>query len=131
MKILKFGGTSVGSVEALKALMGVIKKELDQKEQVVVVVSAMGGVTNQLLKMAEDAVEGVDFMPSLTDLEKRHFTVVKELVPLQQQNQVLTKLKLYFQELEDVLQGIQALQELSPKTKDTVVSYGEKSSAFM
>ncbi len=131
MKILKFGGTSVGSVEALKALTGIIKKELDQKETVVVVVSAMGGVTNQLLKMAEDAVEGVDFMPSLTDLEKRHFAVVKELVPLQQQNQVLTKLKLYFQELEDVLQGIQALQELSPKTGDTVLSFGEKSSAFM
>ncbi|MBU0695126.1 MAG: bifunctional aspartate kinase/homoserine dehydrogenase I [Bacteroidetes bacterium] len=131
MKILKFGGTSVGSVEALKALMGVIKRELDQKEPVIIVVSAMAGVTNQLLKMAEDAVEGSDYMPSLTDLEKRHFVVVKELVPLQQQNQVLTKLKLYFQELEDILQGITALQELSAKTKDVVLSFGEKSSAFM
>ena len=81
--------------------------------------------------MAEDAVEGSDYMPSLTDLEKRHFVVVKELVPLQQQNQVLTKLKLYFQELEDILQGITALQELSAKTKDVVLSFGEKSSAFM
>jgi aspartokinase/homoserine dehydrogenase 1 len=131
MKILKFGGTSVGSVEALRALMGVIKRELDQKEPMVVVVSAMAGVTNQLLKMAEDAVEGLDFSSALTDLEKRHFVVVKELVPIQQQNQVLTKLKLYFQELEDVLQGITALQELSAKTKDVVLSFGEKSSAFM
>jgi aspartokinase/homoserine dehydrogenase 1 len=54
MKILKFGGTSVGSVEALKALKAVIKNNLDQKEQIIVVVSAMGGVTNQLLKMAEN-----------------------------------------------------------------------------
>ncbi|MBD3749061.1 MAG: bifunctional aspartate kinase/homoserine dehydrogenase I [Sphingobacteriales bacterium] len=131
MKILKFGGTSVGSVEALKALKGMVKSNLDQKKHLVIVVSAMGGVTNQLLKMAEDAIEGKDFTTPLADLEKRHFAVVKELVPLQQQNQVITKLKLYFQELEDILQGITALQELSPKTKDMVLSFGEKSSAFM
>lgn len=131
MKILKFGGTSVGSVEALKALKGVVKSNLEQKERMVIVVSAMGGVTNQLLKMAEDAIEGKDFTTPLAELEKRHFAVVKELVPLQQQNQVITKLKLYFQELEDILQGITALQELSAKTKDMVLSFGEKSSAFM
>nr|MBC7611540.1 bifunctional aspartate kinase/homoserine dehydrogenase I [Pseudopedobacter sp.] len=131
MKILKFGGTSVGSLEALKALIGVIKKELNQKKPVIVVVSAMSGITNQLLKMAENAVEGVDFSSDLTVLERRHFAVVRELVPLQQQNQVITKLKLYFQELEDILQGITALQELSAKTKDIVLSFGEKSSAFM
>jgi bifunctional aspartokinase / homoserine dehydrogenase 1 len=131
MKILKFGGTSVGSVEALKALKAVIKSNLDQKEQIVVVVSAMGGVTNQLLQMAQNAVERIDFTSALSEMEKRHFAVIKELVPLQQQNQVLTKLKLYFQELEDVLQGISSLQELSAKTKDVVLSFGEKSSAFM
>ena len=131
MKILKFGGTSVGSVEALKALKAVIKSNLDQKEQIIVVVSAMGGVTNQLLEMAENAVERVDFTSALSEMEKKHFAVIKELVPLQQQNQVLTKLKLYFQELEDILQGISSLQELSAKTKDAVLSFGEKSSAFM
>jgi aspartokinase/homoserine dehydrogenase 1 len=131
MKILKFGGTSVGSVEALKALMAVVKSNVDQQEQIVVVVSAMGGVTNQLLKMAEDAIEGKDFSTALAELEKRHFAVVKELVTLQQQNQVITKLKLYFQALEDVLNGVAALKELSPKTKDAVLSFGEKSSAFM
>ena len=92
MKILKLGGTSVGSVEALKALMGVIKQNIDDKEQMIVVVSAMSGVTNQLLKMAETAVIGEDFSADLVDLEKNHFDVIKELVPLQQQNQVLTKL---------------------------------------
>lgn len=131
MKVLKFGGTSVGSVEALKALSGVVKSNLDKGEKLVVVVSAMGGVTNLLLKMAEDAVEGKDFSSALADLEKRHFAVVKELVTLQQQNQVLTKLKLYFQELDDVFQGIAALQELSTKTKDLVLSFGEKCSALM
>ena len=131
MKILKFGGTSVGSVEALKALTGIVKKNIDDKEHMILVVSAMSGVTNTLLKMAETALIGEDFAADLADLEKKHFTVVKDLVPLQQQNQVLTKLKLYFQELEDILQGISALQELSNKTKDVVLSFGEKSSAFM
>ncbi|OAQ38755.1 bifunctional aspartate kinase/homoserine dehydrogenase I [Pedobacter psychrophilus] len=131
MKILKFGGTSVGSVESLKALKQVVESNLAQKEKVIVVVSAMSGVTNILLKMAEESVIGIDFSLALSDLEKRHFAVVKELVPLQQQNQVITKLKLYFQELEDILQGISALKELSAKTKDMVLSFGEKCSALM
>jgi aspartokinase/homoserine dehydrogenase 1 len=131
MKILKFGGTSVGSVESLKALKNVVESNIAQKEKIIVVVSAMGGVTNILLKLAEEAVIGIDFSLALADLEKRHFSVVKELVPLQQQNQVITKLKLYFQELEDILQGITALKELSAKTKDMVLSFGEKCSALM
>lgn len=131
MKILKFGGTSVGSVEALKALIGVVKANLSQGQQIIVVVSAMGGVTNLLIKTAEEAVEGKDFSRALAEIEERHFTVVKALIPVQQQNQVFTKLKIYFQELEDLMQGVMALQELSPKTKDAILSYGEKCSAFM
>ena len=131
MKVLKFGGTSVGSAEALKALTLVVKQTLQEQEQMVIVVSAMGGVTNQLLKMAENAVLGKDFSDDLASLEKKHFLIVKELVSLQQQNQVITKLKLYFQQLEDILQGIAALQELSAKTKDMVLSFGERCSALM
>ena len=131
MKVLKFGGTSVGSAEALKALTLVVKQNLQEQEQMVIVVSAMGGVTNQLLKMAENAVLGKDFSDDLASLEKKHFLIVKELVSLQQQNQVITKLKLYFQQLEDILQGIAALQELSAKTKDMVLSFGERCSALM
>jgi aspartokinase/homoserine dehydrogenase 1 len=131
MKILKFGGTSVGSAEALKALTKVVKQNLQEQEQIIIVVSAMSGVTNLLLKMAEDAVGGKDFSAALAGLEKKHFLIVKELVSLQQQNQVITKLKLYFQQLEDILQGITALQELSAKTKDMVLSFGERCSALM
>jgi len=131
MKVLKFGGTSVGSVEALKALAEVVKSNLQKQEQIIIVVSAMGGITNLLITTAENAVHGGDFAPALADIEKRHFQVVKELIPVQQQNQVLTKLKLYFQELEDLMQGVTALQELSPKTRDAILSYGEQCSAFM
>jgi aspartokinase/homoserine dehydrogenase 1 len=131
MKVLKFGGTSVGSVEALRALTEVVKSNLQQQEQIIIVVSAMGGLTNLLITTAENAINGEDFAPALAEVEKRHFQVVKELIPIQQQNQVLTKLKLYFQELEDLMQGVTALQELSPKTKDAILSYGEQCSAFM
>lgn len=131
MKILKFGGTSVGSIDALQSLIEVVRKNIANQEQIVLVVSAMGGITNQLISMAEGAIGGLDYTPDLQAIEKRHFAVVKELVPLQQQNQVLTTLKLYFQALEDLMQGIAALQELSPKTKDAVLSYGEKCSAFL
>lgn len=131
MKILKFGGTSVGSVDALKALMGIVKANLDQEQQIIIIVSAMAGITNQLITTAENAVDGIDYSDFLKDIEKRHFHVVRELIPVQQQNQVFTKLKLYFQEIEDLMQGITSLQELSPKTKDAVLSYGEKCSAFM
>src|SRR5690606_21725246 len=131
MKILKFGGSSVGTSEALKALIGVVKTNVDAKEQMIIVVSAMGGITNQLISTAENAVLGVDFVPALTEIEKRHFDIVKELIPIQQQNQVFTRLKLYFQELEDLMQGVTALQELSAKTKDAILSFGEKCSAFM
>ncbi len=131
MKVLKFGGTSVGSVEALKALTEVVKANLLQGEKIILVVSAMGGITNLLIKTAEEAVEGKDYSKALAEIESRHFGVVKELIPVQQQNQVFTKLKIYFQELEDLMQGVTALQELSPKTKDAILSYGEKCSAFM
>lgn len=131
MKVLKFGGTSVGSVEALQALTGVVKSNLEQKERMIIVVSAMGGLTNLLIKTAEDAVKGIDFSSSLTAIEARHFEVVKSLIPIQQQNKVFTTLKIYFQELEDLMQGVTALKELSPKTKDAILSYGEKCSAFM
>lgn len=131
MKILKFGGTSVGSVEALKALTEVVKSNLQKQEQIILVVSAMGGITNLLITTAENAVHGQDFAPALYDIEKKHFEVVKALIPVQQQNQVLTKLKLYFQELEDLMQGVTALKELSLKTRDAILSYGEQCSAFM
>ncbi|ADY53931.1 aspartate kinase [Pseudopedobacter saltans DSM 12145] len=131
MKVLKFGGTSVGSVEALQALTGVVKSNLEQGERIIVVVSAMGGLTNLLIKTAEDAVKGIDFSRSLMAIEARHFEVVKSLIPIQQQNKVFTTLKIYFQELEDLMQGVTALKELSPKTKDAILSYGERCSAFM
>jgi aspartokinase/homoserine dehydrogenase 1 len=133
MKILKFGGTSVGSVESIQALLNILKGEVKQSaaDKPVVVLSAMSGVTNQLIAMAEEAAKGNDFAPQLANLEKRHFEVVKGLLEIQNQNPALTRLKINFNQLEELLQGILTLRELTPKTRDLVISYGERCSTLM
>jgi aspartokinase/homoserine dehydrogenase 1 len=131
MKVLKFGGTSVGSVQSIQTLLDILKKEVKSKEKPIVVLSAMSGVTNLLSSMAEGAAKGDDFTAQLADLEKRHFDIVKSLLEIQQQNPAFTRLKIYFNQLEDLLQGILMLKELTPKTRDLVLSYGERCSTLM
>jgi aspartokinase/homoserine dehydrogenase 1 len=133
MKILKFGGTSVGSVQSIKTLLAILKDEVKAPaaEKPVVVLSAMSGVTNLLITMAEDAAKGNDFTAQLAELERRHFDVVKSLLEIQNQNPALTRLKINFNQLEELLQGILTLRELTPKTRDLVLSYGERCSALM
>src|ERR1700744_379908 len=131
MKILKFGGTSVGSVQSIQTLLNILKNEAGGREKSVVVLSAMSGVTNLLIAMAEEAAKGNDFTAQLAELERRHFDVVKSLLGVQHQNPAFTRLKIHFNQLEDLLQGILALRELTPKTHDMVVSYGERCSTLM
>ena len=131
MKVLKFGGTSVGSVQSIQTLLNILKNEGTATDKPVVVLSAMSGVTNLLIAMAEDAAKGNDFTASLAELEKRHFDVVKSLLDIQNQNPAFTKLKLHFNQLEDLLQGVLTLRELTPKTRDLVLSFGERCSTLM
>lgn len=131
MKILKFGGTSVGDAPSISAVLAIVKKSYAAGERPLVVLSAMAGVTNLLTKMAEDAAAGQSFQADLKRVEERHFAIVKELMAVKYQNPVYTKLKLFFNEIEDLLQGIYALRELSPQSKDLIVSFGERCSNFM
>ena len=131
MKILKFGGTSVGSVQSIQTLLNIVKGEVDNGEKPVIVLSAMSGVTNLLLSMAEGAANGVEFTAQLAELEKRHFDVVKSLLTVQNQNPAFTRLKIFFNHLEDLLQGVLILRELTPKTRDQVLSFGERCSTLM
>ncbi|MFD0795066.1 bifunctional aspartate kinase/homoserine dehydrogenase I [Mucilaginibacter litoreus] len=131
MKVLKFGGTSVGSVGSIKTLLEILKAEDEQGSRPVVVLSAMSGVTNLLISMAEGAAEGHEFTAQLAELEKRHFDVVKALLDVQNQNPAFTRLKIHFNQLEELLQGVLTLRELTPKTRDQIVSYGERCSALM
>lgn len=129
MKVLKFGGTSVGSVQSIQSLIDIVKKE--RLDKPIVVLSAMSGITNLLFYAAEEAASGKEITTQLEKLQEKHFSVVKTLLSVQLQNPVLTKLKLFFNELEDILQGVSSLQELTPKTRDLILSYGERCSTYM
>ncbi|RZM25612.1 MAG: bifunctional aspartate kinase/homoserine dehydrogenase I, partial [Pedobacter sp.] len=102
-----------------------------QSENPVVVLSAMSGVTNTLLEMAENAKNLQDYSASLKEIEEKHFKVIRALLPATAQNPVLTKLKIFFNELEDILQSVYNLRELSPQTRDLILSYGERCSTAM
>ena len=131
MKVLKFGGTSVGTVESVKAVLDIVKTSYEQGEKPLVVLSAMSGVTNLLTSMAERAAEHLPFEEDLKHLEERHFDVVKKLIAVKFQNPVFTRLKLMLNELEEILQGVSALRELSLQSKDLIVSFGERLSNYM
>lgn len=130
MNILKFGGTSVGSLQSISALLSILKDQ-QGAENPIVVLSAMSGVTNALVEMAENAGQGRDYSEGLKTIESRHFDVIRTLLPANAQNPVLTKLKIYFNELEEILQSVYNLKELSLQTKDLILSYGERCSTVM
>jgi aspartokinase/homoserine dehydrogenase 1 len=129
MKVLKFGGSSVGSVESIRSLLNILEAE-QQHGNAVVVLSAFSGVTNQLIDIAEKARQEQDFAADLKLIENRHYDVVRALLPVSAQNPVFSKLTIYFNQLEDILQSVATLKELSLQTKDLILSYGERCSTF-
>ena len=91
----------------------------------------MSGVTNLLASMAEDAATGKDFTAQLAELEKRHFDVVKDLLDVQNQNPAFTRLKFILTSWKICCKAYLTLRELTPKTRDLILSYGERCSTLM
>ncbi len=126
MKILKFGGTSVGSPERIQKVIEIIKGYKNSA----VVVSAFGGVTDKLIDVGRSAAEGSKaYKKMFQEIEKQHITAVKKLVknPAKTLKEVRTTLK----ELEEVLRGINLIKEVSKRTLDLVMSFGERLSAYI
>lgn len=125
MQVLKFGGTSVANAENIKKVVAIVKEAV-KKEKTVVVVSALGGVTDLLLGAASLAADGNEtYKDKLAVVEQRHLDAVKELIPVATQSQLLSLVKKSCNEIEDICSGIFLLRELTPRTKDRVASYGE------
>lgn len=125
MQVLKFGGSSVKNAENIGKVVAIVKDKVKQ-DKTVVVVSAFGGITDLLLQCCKLASETDEsYKDKLREAEQRHLQTVKELIPLTQQSGVLSAVKTLCNEIEDVCNGIFLLRELSEKTKDRVVSYGE------
>lgn len=127
MKVLKFGGTSVGTVDSLRSVKAVVES---CEEPVIVVVSALGGFTDQLIATAKKTEAGSsDYMSDIELMKQRHFHIVEALVPDQEQEEVKVQLEELFGELARTFQGIYLLEELSRRSLDKVVSFGERMSS--
>ena len=125
MKVLKFGGTSVGSSENIRKVTEIVRSSAAQ-EKTIVVVSAMSGVTNLLIASSEKSASGDDsYKDALSIIEEKHFQVVKDLIPINQQSGIIANVKVLLNQLEDVLHGVSLVKELSKKTSDYIVSFGE------
>lgn len=125
MLVLKFGGTSMGSADAIKQVVDIVRNKLNESA-VMVVVSAMSGTTDLLLNCGTKAsASDESYKDILKQLETRHLDTVKALIPVQQQSSVLSMVKKYCNEIEDICNGIFLLGESSLRTKDKLMSYGE------
>jgi len=129
MKILKFGGTSVGSLEALQNVKLIVEKEFSQNEPLIVVCSALSGITNSLVSASEQALKQNDFSEILKSAEEKHYQIISGLLPRTSQNPLLMMVKVSFNEIEDLLFSIKNLGELSDRIKDRLLSYGEQMSS--
>ena len=125
MRVLKFGGTSVANADNINKVISIVK-EASQKEQTVVIVSALGGVTDLLLSSAALAAEGNEqYREKLAIIEQRHMEAVKQLIPVSNQSQLLSLVKRSCNEIEDICNGIFLLRELTTRSQDRLASYGE------
>lgn len=129
MKVLKFGGTSVGSSENIRKVKEILLK---QKDDLIVVVSAFGGITDKILNAAKMAAIGSEyFQAELTEINKRHFDIVNDLFKGTKLITVSEKVQELLDELQRIIQGVSLIEELTPKTLDKIIGFGERISSFI
>ena len=129
MKVLKFGGTSVGTVESL----GNVKRIVEGcAENVIVVVSALGGVTDKLISTAKQAANGdFDYLDSYRYIIDRHNAIIDGLVPDDKKQEVRGIISPLLEELGNIFKGVSLIKDLSCRTLDIIVSYGERLSSVI
>jgi aspartokinase/homoserine dehydrogenase 1 len=130
MKVLKFGGTSVGTPESLQFVKQIVEAE---KEPVIVVVSALGGVTDKLLSAADFAMKGdAEYKIVLDEIIAKHDIIINKIIPSQaDKEEMIQKTQLLFDDLRNILRGVFLIGDLSQKTSDKIVSYGERLSSLI
>lgn len=129
MKVLKFGGSSVGSALGLQNIKAIVEQ---QTSPVVVVVSALGGVTDELLATSEIASRGgSEYTERYEKIRERHFRTIQQSIPEKYQQNMNEKVATLLDELGNIFRGVSLIQDLSPKTTATIVSYGERLSALI
>lgn len=126
MNVLKFGGTSVGTVESLKNVRSIVESlPLDT----VVVVSALGGLTDKLISTARLAADGGDWKSEADAIATRHHIIIEELVREEKKTSTLKIVDSLLDELRRTYEGVSLIKDLPGKTLDVIVSLGERMSA--
>ncbi len=129
MKVMKFGGTSVGSANGILSVKKIVEAE---KESVIVVVSAFSDVTDQLYKVSKLASDGnEEYLTEYQSMLQRHIDVAEAVVPGDRLQIVLEQVKVQFNDLSNILRGIFLIKDTSAKIIDTIVSYGESVSSII
>ena len=129
MKVLKFGGSSVGSVTGLHN----IKKIAESADQpLIVVVSALGGITDKLIALGKRAGAGdIAYIGDLDAIIRRHLDLVKEEIAEEKQAVLMNDLESLFHDLRSILHGVYLIQDLTQKTADAIVAFGERLSSLI
>ncbi|MFV5685949.1 bifunctional aspartate kinase/homoserine dehydrogenase I [Flavobacterium sp. GB2R13] len=131
MKVLKFGGTSVANAQNIKLVLDIVINKA-KEEKLVVVVSAFSKVTDMLQLASQKAAAGDEsFKDILAEIEKKHLDALKEFIPVSEQSSLLSHIKRIVNHLETLLDGCFLLGELSARTSDTILSFGELLSSYI
>ena len=129
MKVLKFGGTSVGSVNGILSVKKIVEV---QNEPVIVVVSALSGITDELYKVSNLACEGdMTYLTLLEQMVTRHTEVIESVIPENKKADVLSQVHTQFTDLSNLFRGVYLIKDISTKIIDTIVSYGEAISSII
>ena len=128
MKVLKFGGTSVGSVESILSLKNIVEQ---QSQPVIVVVSALGGITDKLIATSRLAVRGDEsYKTEFDSIVTRHHNMVNAVITdITERTRLLGVVDILLEELRSIYYGVYLIRDLSPKTSAAIVSYGERLSS--
>jgi aspartokinase/homoserine dehydrogenase 1 len=131
MKIMKFGGSSVGNAGRIIKAMKIVQEAFSHEQKGAVVFSAYQGITDQLIRVGEMAAQSDQaYLALFNEIQERHLDTARELISIQTQSNILAEIKFMLRQLEEVLHGIYLIKELSAKSLDYIMSFGERLSAF-
>jgi bifunctional aspartokinase / homoserine dehydrogenase 1 len=132
VKVLKFGGSSVGTPERIKGIIAILKPRIDAGEDLTVVFSAFSGITDSLIEMSEAAASGkADFETMFTAFRTRHDNAILELLGHDGGKTIQDVMADAHQTLYNLLTGVNLVREVTPRTMDYVLSFGERNSNFI
>lgn len=128
MKVLKFGGTSVGSANAI---LKVKKIAESQNEPIVVVVSALSGITDKLYATSKMVAQGEPYETAFAEIAEKHYHIIGETIAPEKQDAVKRQIGVLLDELQNIFKGVFLIKDISDRIVDTIVSYGERLSSVI